>query len=490
LTLSREGIGCYLAIAPSTVATKSIATARTHSLSQLDDLKGRGAENLGLGVTEPIADLKSTTAFGRGLLWSEGDSHKRQRKAITPAFSNAAIRRLSAVFHDSAHKMKASWDAMFDEAKAQYVMFDVQKCLDAIGIAGFGHDFEALDGKNTPVIEVFDSFDDANTDFFSRIIFFLGPVFPTLQNLPTRSNRTLSRLRETMGKIADELLKRSRQVKDGKDDTVTADKSIIGLLVKSENAGTQLHMSSEEVLAQMNTLLLAGYETTSSMLFGPRLQRSCANIDRRGRLQSVLRRLDKQEKLRQELASLIGGCDPSWEQIMSGFPYLDAVVHEVLRLHPPVTETTRVAAADDVIPFGTPLTTASGSKIDQLFVAKGTIVSSPIAYLNTSETFWGSDSREFVPERWLDERFERASEIQGHRHMLTFSDGPRICLGRTFALAEFKIILAMIVRHYRFELPNGPTTPIVKHPSILPRPKVEGYEGGQVPLKVWRLEAD
>lgn len=71
---------------------------------------------------------------------------------------------------------------------------------------------------------------DADTDFFSRMIFFLGPVFPKLQNLPTRSNRMLRRLRETMGRIADELLERSRQVRDGKEDTVVADKSIIGLL--------------------------------------------------------------------------------------------------------------------------------------------------------------------------------------------------------------------------------------------------------------------
>lgn len=105
--------------------------------------------------------------------------------------------------------------------------------LDTIGIAGFGHDFRALDGQNTPVIDVFDSFSSANTDVFSRVIFFLGPVFPTLQNLPTRGNRMLRRLRETMGKIADELLEKSRTVKvfeGGKEDNVTTDKSIIGFL--------------------------------------------------------------------------------------------------------------------------------------------------------------------------------------------------------------------------------------------------------------------
>ncbi|KAJ3570409.1 hypothetical protein NP233_g4425 [Leucocoprinus birnbaumii] len=450
------------------------------------------------GYVQPkLARVFIENLFGRGLLWSEGDSHKRQRKAVTPAFSNAAIRRLAAVFHDSAHKMKISWDAIIDSSKTEYAVFDVQKwmnhvSLDSIGIAGFGHDFAALDGKNTPVLDVFDSFDDANTDFFSRIIFFLGPVFPTLQNLPTRSNRMLRRLRETMGKIADELLERSRRVKmDGKEDSVTADKSIIGLLgwfslrakfpvavdlsslVKSENAGTQLHMSSEEVLAQMNTLLLAGYETTSISLTWALIELS--------------RRVDKQERLRHELRSVVGGAEPSWEQITAGLPYLDAVVHEVLRLHPPVGETTRVAAEDDVIPFSAPITTADGRTTDKLLIAKGTIVSSPIAYLNTAEILWGHDSSEFVPERWLDERFNRAKAITGHRHILTFSDGPRICLGRTFALVEFKIFLATMIGQYRFELPDGPATPIVKHPSILPRPKVKGCEGGQVLLKVWRL---
>ncbi|OBZ71958.1 hypothetical protein A0H81_08151 [Grifola frondosa] len=46
------------------------------------------------------------TMFGRGLVWAEGESHKRQRKAISPAFSNAAIRRLTPIFYDSAYKVR------------------------------------------------------------------------------------------------------------------------------------------------------------------------------------------------------------------------------------------------------------------------------------------------------------------------------------------------------------------------------------------------
>lgn len=43
--------------------------------------------------------------FGRGLLWAEGESHRRQRKALSPAFSNAAIRKLTPVFYDAAYKV-------------------------------------------------------------------------------------------------------------------------------------------------------------------------------------------------------------------------------------------------------------------------------------------------------------------------------------------------------------------------------------------------
>ena len=65
----------------------------------------------------------------------------------------------------------------------------------------------------------------------------------------------------------------------------------------------------------------------------------------------------------------------------------------------------------------------------------------PIGYMNTSTALWGADAREFRPERWLDaDGIPRGAQaIQGHRHLLTFVDGQRMCLGRGFALAEFKV---------------------------------------------------
>lgn len=340
-----------------------------------------------------------------------------------------------------------------------------------MGIAGFGHDFRALEGKDSPVVEVFESFSSGDTSFLSHFVFLMGPVLPILQNLPTKQNRMLKRLRSTMQEIADELLARNRKENEGK--ALTEEKSIIGLLIKAETTSSSLGMQ-EEILAQMNLLLLAGYETTSISL-------TWALIE-------LARKPEKQQKLRDELAQFVG-TDPSFDQLSIGLPYLDAVVQEVLRLHPPVTQTTRIAAEDDIMPFSAPIRTAAGEQITSLMVRKGTVITSPIRYMNRAMEFWGPNAREFEPERWREmDSFGRAKEIQGHKHILTFSDGPRTCLGKSFALAEFKAVLSVLIRNYTFKLPNGVDTKIDKHPSILPRPKVAGEIGPRVPMKVKRIE--
>ncbi|KAF8148864.1 cytochrome P450 [Crassisporium funariophilum] len=416
--------------------------------------------------------------FGRGLLWAEGESHRRQRKALSPAFSNAAIRKLTPVFYDAAYKMKAIWDTTLDAGSGE-AFIDVQIwmnhiSLDSVGIAGFGHDFHALEGKDSAVVEVFNSFGSGDTSFLSHFVFLMGPVLPVLQNLPTKQNRMFKRLRTTMGGIADELLARNRREKEGK--ALMEEKSIIGLLIKAETTSSSLGMSQEEILAQQNVLLLAGYETTSISL-------TWALIE-------LCRKPEKQQKLREELSRFVG-TDPTFDQLSTGLPYLESVVQEVLRLHPPVTETTRIAAEDDVMPFSLPINTATGEVLSSLVISKGTIITSPIRYMNRSEVFWGPNAKEFEPERWLDgdgDACPGAKEIQGHRHILTFSDGPRTCLGKSFALSEFKSVLSVLIRNYTFELPNGPDTKIDKHPSILPRPKVAGEVGAKVPMKVRRVE--
>ncbi|KAF4574399.1 hypothetical protein EYR40_005882 [Pleurotus pulmonarius] len=424
-------------------------------------------------VQTAFAKIFIGTFFGRGLLMAEGESHRRQRKALTPAFSNAAIRKLTNVFFDSAYKCKGIWDGML-ESHPEGVVINVQQwmnniALDSIGIAGFSHNFGQLDGKDSDVAVAFNSLGGDDRNIFTAFIFLLSPYFPFLATLPTKRNRVMRKLRQSLSNISDELLERTRKESQGG----VEEKSIIGLLIKAENAKTDLTLTQEEVLAQMNVLLLAGYETTSISL-------TWALIE-------LCRFPEKQRKLRDELLSQFPSSDPTWDQLMTTIPYLDGVVHETLRLHPPLVMTTRKAAEDDVVPLSAPIVTRDGQTVSSISIAKGTTVSAPIHLMNQTEWFWGPNAREFFPERWLEPNFGEKNEVQGHRHLLSFVDGPRTCLGKNFALAEFKAALSVIIRNFTFEF-EGPEPKIEKHISILPRPKIAGQDGAKVPLRVRRVE--
>jgi len=276
-----------------------------------------------------------------------------------------------------------------------------------------------------------------------------------------------AKLNEVTTEIANELFDNSRSEKQGSGDM--KDRSIIGMLVKGESSDTDLKLTRDEVVAQINLFLLAGYETTAVGLSW-----SLVELARNPKIQHKLR-----EELRQ-----FAHDDPSWEQLRSELPYLDAFVHEILRMHPPLEETSRLAAEDDVVPLSSPIPTASGHLIDSLFIPKGTIIGLPLMFFNRSEAFWGPDSRQFNPERWLNDLSYPAKDLHGYRHLYTFSDGQRMCLGRGFALAELKASLSVLVRNFSFELLEGPDTKLGKHVAILPRPKLEGASGAFLPMRI------
>ncbi|KAG2367857.1 cytochrome P450 [Suillus spraguei] len=431
-------------------------------------------------VQMPLTARLRETFIGRGLLWSEGEAHRRQRKALTPAFSKAAIRKLTSVFYDSAYKAKAAWDAIIESSKDGDTVIEVQTwmnhiSLDTIGIAGFSHDFGSIGGKRTSVTEVFDTFGaNQQASTINQAILLIGSVFPIITKIPSKRGNLINKLSATMEEISNNLLIRSRREKDWDMSERDKEKSIIGLLIKSESQDAELHMSDEEIMAQMKVVLLAGYETTSVSLTWALIELS--------------RHPDVQTTLREELLTF--GPDPTYDQLKANLPYLDAVVHEILRLHPPISEFTRVAAADDVIPLSEPVHTVSGKMTSSISIAKGTLITISAAEINRSSAIWGPDAKEYKPDRWLtaDGITGKAREVQGHRHLLTFVDGPRACLGKDFAVTEFKTVLSVLVKNFVFEMRDGPDTEVEIAIGISPRPRVVGEDGIGVPLRVRRYE--
>ncbi|KAG2125473.1 cytochrome P450 [Suillus clintonianus] len=428
----------------------------------------------------PASLASMEASLGRGVMWSHGEQHKRQRKALAPAFSNGAIRKLTSVFYDSAYKAKCAWDTAIELNKDGNAVIEVQHwmnhiSLDTIGIAGFSHDFGSLGGNRASVTEVFDTFgSNSRPSAVNQAFDLLATTFAIFTKFPTKRMKLFKKLGVTMGDISNDLLIRSRQEKDANMIERDNEKSIIGLLLKSESQDTELHMSKEEVVAQMKVLLVAGYETTAISLTWALIELS--------------QHPDDQTRLREELLAF--GADPTYDQLKAKLPYLDAVVHEVLRLHPPVPDFIRLAGADDVIPLSEPVCNASGEMTDNISVAKGTLITISAAAINRSLAIWGPDAKEFKPERWLAEDgiSGKAKEVQGHKHLLTFVDGPRTCLGKDFAIAEFKTVLLVLVKNFVFEMRDGPDTRIEVVRGILPRPRVVGEDSTGVPLKVRRYE--
>ncbi|EPQ59966.1 cytochrome P450 [Gloeophyllum trabeum ATCC 11539] len=390
---------------------------------------------------------------------------RRQRRTVSPAFSNSALRNLTHIFFDSGYKVRCP--------TINYILTRILIRLDSIGIAGFSHDFGTLYGNHLTIAEIIDAFSIVRPSFFAMICFLLEPIFPVLRRVPTARGKLVQSLNESMADISHEMMERARKASDG--NAKPEDNSVIGLLMRAGDAASSAGYSQEEVISQMKALLLGGYESTSTTLTWSLIELS--------------RHPDKQARLREELLTSFPTSDPTWDQLTNNMPYLDAVVHEILRLHPPLDETWRVAVEDDVIPLSTPITTASGNVVDRIVVAKGTQVTIPIACMNRSDAIWGSDAKEFAPERWLDEACipKKAKEVQGHRHLLTFIDGPRKCIGRGFALAEIKAVLSVLVRSYTFQLRDGPGTRIESKTSILPRPTITGEVGCKMPLRVRRV---
>ncbi|KAG8214366.1 cytochrome P450 [Butyriboletus roseoflavus] len=436
--------------------------------------------------------------LGKGLLWAYGENHKRQRKSLTPAFSIAAIRQLTSIFYDSAYKAKGAWDAFIESNGGDSALIEVQiwcVSLDTIGLAGFSHNFGALQGKHAHVTEIFDTFAASpRSTAVNTGLLLLAQVFPFLVGIPTAHRRLVRKLSVAMEEISNVLLSRTqKELEIG----VVGDKeerSIIGLLskwsisnvpldaplicstrniVKGANEDSGFQLTKDEVMAQVNESLCTRPRSASSTLWA---------------LLELSRNPDVQTELRNEL--LEHGVDPTYDQLTNGLPYLDAVVHEILRVHPPVVEITRIAIEDDVIPLSEPVRTKTGQLVDSLTIAKDTLITVSMESMNRSAAMWGEDAKMFRPSRWLEDAHgqdgipAKAKEIQGHRHLLTFVDGPRTCLGKNFAVTEFKAVLTVLVKNFIFELRDGVDSKIEIGRGMLPRPKIAGEVGCKLPLRV------
>ncbi|KAJ7661427.1 cytochrome P450 [Mycena polygramma] len=409
--------------------------------------------------------------IGRGLMWADGEQHSIHRQALAPMFSNSAVQSYCPIFLSKVNKMKDMWNNAL-ESRPQGMLLDVQHwmnsvVLDSLGVVGFGHDFESLNGDYCIVTAAFYALGAPDTNYAADIIFRLASTYPLLRSIPTARNRIIREFQSYIRRIAGDMLERKARKECTGDDN-----SILGSLMKSlaEDPAGEFRLSHAELLGQVRCSFPQLISHIDA-LFGSK------DGEHQWLLVELARNDVIQDQVRQELQQLSGNLDLS--KILK-LPYLHSVVYEGLRLHPPSGDTIRVAVEDDVIPLSGPSITRSGDTITSIHVAKGTDVTVPIQYANTCEAVWGTGAFKFDPARWWQDDSNR--DFPGNRH-LAFGDGPRTCIGAEFSLALIKVVLSVILSSFVLSFPAGPETLVE---SIRGRPRVSA-QGSELLMVVETL---
>ncbi|KAG6375161.1 cytochrome P450 [Boletus reticuloceps] len=424
--------------------------------------------------------------LGKGVLIVEGAQHRQQRRIMNPAFGPAQIRALTDIFLEKSIRL---CDVLSSEiaknpagtttgARIDIIPWLSRMTLDAIGLAGFNYNFDALNANEKPneLNEAFNTVNEVMQKLTTLSI--LQAWFPLFRILPSDRARTTKVATRTMNRIGRELLSDAKAVaRESATEKGEIEKNnlhgrdLLSLLVKA-NMATDIpesqRLSDEDVLAQVPTFLVAGHETTSTATTWA--------------LFALTNATEIQTKLREELLS-VDTETPSMDELMA-LPYLDAVVRETLRVHPPVPNGGRVAMKDDVIPVEKPYTDKHGVVHDSIRISKGDPIVIPILAINRSRELWGPDAHEFKPERWQNIP-DAVSQIPGvWGHLLSFLGGPRACIGYRFSIVEMKALLFALIRAFEFEL-AVPVSEIAQKAEVVQRPVLRSDPESKIQLPLF-----
>ncbi|KAJ7453352.1 cytochrome P450 [Mycena galericulata] len=421
----------------------------------------------------PIFLSLSGLLFGKGILSTTGNEHRRHRKLLVQAFSTPNLRCMLPVLYEVANRVIILFTRLSDDIY-QLDMNSIlsRTSLEFIGCAGIGYSFDPLTSGEDRIDQYTESLKNL-TPLIGKLAVFL-PMLPlastigpacfrrfVLSLIPLRPLAALRNIVVVMDSKARALVREKTQAIQH--DAIDNKMDIMSLLLKNNStAGEEdTKFTDEEVVAQTSMIIQAATDTTSSAL------------NRAVHLLAL--HPDVQEKLRAEIMQTKEQLD---HDELVGLPYLDGFIREILRLYPPVPAMTRIATRDGVLPLSTPIRGLDGRSMDFIPVPKGTEVCIAIAAANHNKAIWGSDAREFRPERWEKGRAQgvtvRMSGVYGNT--MTFVGGGRSCIGFKFVQLELKVVLSVFLRSFRFSVATdeirwsigSPASPSVNNRPLLP----------------------
>ena len=368
--------------------------------------------------------------LGDGLLISEGDFWKRQRRLAQPAFHLRRLKALATTMAECAARMAQGWDH--------------DKVIDV-----------------TPVMNAVTMEIVAKTLFGADVTSDIGTVANSMRVLGEESGRirptaffdlpefiTKPRGRRFAGAVGalDAIINRIvAQRRAEMDKGAAAQDDLLSMLLEARDEESGQGMTDRQLRDELVTLFLAGHETTAVSLAWT--------------FHLLAQNPQAEAKLLAEVDAVLGDKDAPAFDDLERMPYARMVAEEAMRLYPPAYVFSRRAVADDQLgPWRMP--------------AGAHIVISPYA-LHRRADYWTD------PDAFKPERFAPAAPNDRPKHAyLPFGGGPRICIGNSFAMMEHAIVLAAVARHWRLE--SIPGHKVRTEPRVTLRPR------GGLPMRVTR----
>lgn len=359
--------------------------------------------------------------LGNGLLTSEGDFWRKQRRLAQPAFHKEKLAAIVDTMITCTGQMLGRWERL--EGEELNVSAEMNKvALDIVSKSLFISNVEAEMDKISKWVTI------AIEKGAERI----RSPFKLPAWLPVPSNREETQAVKVLNEVVNSIIEKRRNEGISYDD-------LLSMLMDARDEDTGEGMSNQQLRDEVMTIFIAGHETTANALTWA--------------FYLLAQNPGIEQKLYEEVSRALQGRPLSFDDLRN-LPYTRQVIDETMRLYPPAWIIGRKNIADD--------------EIAGYHIPAGTNCLIPTLCLHRSAVFWEN------PEKFDPERFAPENNKQQQRFTyFPFGGGPRLCIGNNFALMEMQVVLASIIQKFHLIFSGG--SEINLDPLITLRPDKNIY---------------
>lgn len=354
---------------------------------------------------------------GDGILTSEGDFWRKQRRMMQPAFLKHNVARLSSHMVAATESLIHQWEQAEDNRALDVVPEMMALALRIASTSLFSSD---ISGDASEIGHAFRvTFEYVSLKMNGRM---LTPLW-----MPTKTNRDFRQAKALLDKVVLDMIDRRRKGSSQND--------LLDVFLAAQDEESGDRMTDQQLKDEVITLLTAGHETSGAAL-------SWAWY-------LLAENQEVQRELAEQVRSHLNGRSPTVEDLPA-MPLATAVFEETMRLYPPAWGLPRESIeADEINGYPVP--------------AKATFV--VLQYLvHRHPDFWQRPDS-FDPTRFLPPHNTGRPKFA----FFPFGGGPRVCIGNHFAMIEGPLVLAALAQRFHFTLVHGPA--IVPDTTFTLRPK-------------------